>query len=70
VVEQFARAGNVFRLKRGRRVGHIDLVVDPEFVARASLKAGYIGRKPAICIAVQRMRLVQQQIDALRRRRP
>ena len=35
VIDHFAGAGNVVGLKRRGRIGHIDLVVDPEFVARA-----------------------------------
>ena len=70
VIDHFARAGDVLRLKCRGRIRNIDLVVDPEFVERAGLDAGDISGKPAVIAAAQGMRLVEQHIDALRRRRP
>src|ERR1700744_121412 len=57
LVDHFARAGNVFRLERGGRVGYVDLVVDTEFVTRAGLHTGDIGGEPAVIVAAKRMRL-------------
>src|SRR5260370_19410805 len=70
VIDDFAGARNVIRLKRRSRVGYIDLVVDPEFVPGAGLCARHIGRKPAVFAALHGLRFCQQQIDTLRRRRP
>ena len=70
MIDHLARTENVVGLKRGRRVGDVDLVVDAEFVAGAGRGAGNLGGEPAVIAARHRMRLVQQQIDALRGRRP
>src|SRR5450432_2301548 len=70
VIDHFARTRNIVGLKGGSRIGYVDFVVDPEFVACAGLDAGYIGRKPAVFAAPHRLRPFQQQVDALRRRRP
>ena len=70
VIDHLARTGNIFGLKRRGRIGHVDLVVDPEFVAHAGLHAGDVGGKPAIVAALHRLRFVQQQLHALCRRRP
>ena len=37
VIDHLARAEDVFGLKGRRRIGHVDLVIDAEFVARAGL---------------------------------
>src|SRR5665647_776123 len=70
VIDHFARPRNVVGLKGGGRIGHVDLVVDPEFVARAGLYAGYLCGKPAVFAAPHGVGFFQQQIDAFRRRRP
>ena len=70
MIDHLARAEDVLRLERRGGVGHIDLVVDPEFVARAGFGAGDVGGKPAVLAARERVRLVQQEIDAFCRRRP
>src|SRR5205814_6341658 len=62
--------GNIFGLKRRGRIGHVDLVIDPEFVARAGLHAGDVGGKPAFVAALHCLRFVQQQLHALCCRRP
>jgi hypothetical protein len=70
MVDHLARTEDVVRLERRSRIGYVDLVVDPEFVAGAGFYAGYVGGKPAVLAASQRMRPIQQQIDTLGRRRP
>src|SRR6185437_411516 len=70
MIYQFARAGNVPGLKLGGGIGYIDLVIDPEFIARTGSHAGDVSRKPAVAIAAQRMQAVQQQVDASGPRRP
>ncbi len=70
VIDHLAGARNIVGLKRGRRIGHIDLVVDPEFVTCAGLHTCQVGAKPAVFAAPQGLRFFQQQIDAFGRRRP
>ena len=70
VIDHLARTGNIFGLKRRGRIGHVDLVIDPEFVARAGLHAGDVGGKPAFVAALHCLRFVQQQLHALCCRRP
>ena len=57
VIDHLARAGDVVGLKRGGRIGHVDLVVDPEFVACAGLDARDVGGKPAVLAAPHRVRI-------------
>ncbi len=70
MVDHFARAEDIIGLKRRRRIRHVDLVIDAEFVARAGLHAGDVGGEPAVLAALHRVRLLQHDIDAFRRRRP
>ena len=57
VVDHLARAEDVIGLKRRRRIRHVDLVIDAEFVARTGFHAGDIGGEPAILAALHRVRL-------------
>src|ERR1700694_421871 len=70
MIDHLDRPGNVFRLKLGCRIGYVDPLVDPEFVSRARLDAGYLGGKPAGFAAPLRSRAIQQQVDTFCRRRP
>ena len=70
VVDHLAGAEDVVRLEGGCGVGHVDLVVDPEFVTRARGKPRDISRKPAIGAALHGAALREHEIDALGRRRP
>ena len=70
MVDHLARTKDVIRLKRRRRIRHVDLVIDAEFVTRAGFHAGDVGGEPAVLAALHRVRLLQHDIDALRRRRP
>src|SRR5215210_802438 len=57
-------------LKRGSWIGHVDLVVKPEFIVRTGTHARDISRKPAVLTAPHRLSFFKQQIDLLRGRRP
>ncbi len=70
MIDHLARPRDVVRLKGGGWIRHIDLVVDPESVARAGFHAGDIGGKPAIIAASHGVTLFQQDLDSLGRRRP
>jgi hypothetical protein len=70
VVDYLAGARGVVGLERGGRIGDIDLIVDPEFVAAAGFCAWDVGAKPAVIAAPQGVRILQLEIDAFGRRRP
>src|SRR5579863_3643217 len=70
MIDDLARAENVLGLERGSRIWDIDLIVDPEPVACAGLRAGNVGGEPAVLAALERIWLVDQEIDALGRRGP
>src|SRR4029077_19680698 len=70
VIDHLARSGHVVGLKRRRGIGHVDLVVDTEFVAGARFRTRNVGGKPAVFAAPERAGLVEQDIDAPGRGRP
>src|SRR5436309_9850561 len=70
MIDDFAGTENIIGLKCRCRIRHVDLVIDAEFVARARLHAGDVGCEPAALAALHRVRLLQHDFDAFRRRRP
>src|SRR5215831_1277473 len=63
MIDQFARAVDIFRLEVGGRIRHIDFVIDAEFIAGARSGALDLGKEPAVITALHRLRLVEMQLD-------
>src|SRR5579864_1199942 len=71
MIDHFARTGHVLGLKGGGRVRHVDLIVDPEFVARASFGVRNVDLEPAVPRARKRVASpLHQHIDPPGRRGP
>ena len=70
MIDDFARPRDILGLKMRRRVRHIKLAVDAEFVERAG--AGTIDAEllPAVSSGLHGMRSIEEKIDTLRRRGP
>ncbi len=64
VIDHLARTEGVLRLKGGRRIGHIDLAVDAELVARARARRWIVEREPSVVVRLHRARsAARQQFD-------
>ena len=70
VVDHLARAVDILRLEVGGGIGHVDRVIDPEFVAAARAGPRNVSDEPAVGAPPHRMWLVQQQINPFGSRRP
>src|ERR1700744_2739933 len=70
VIDHLAWTGHIIGLKRGSRIGDIDLAVDAELITRTGLDAGNLRREPAVASVTQRGWSFQEHLDMLGRRRP
>ncbi len=70
MVDDFAGSEYVVRLKQRRRIGHVEVAVDPVAIARAGACLLDRGDKPAVRLFCHRDGAIQHQIDGLGSRRP
>ena len=70
VIDHLARTEHILGLEARGGIGHVDLAVDAELVARAGFGGCNIQGEPAIVAAHHRPQAVEQEIDALGRWRP
>ena len=70
VVDDFAGAEDILRLKGGSGVGDVDLVINAKFVAGAGRGLRHLRDVPAAILACHRDRAVEHEVDAPGGRRP